>query len=312
MDRPSQEPPEPAIESSPAEPPRAGGVDAGPLSFPVEAPRPERVEPGAGTPFETHAAVPPPADSFPDAQPPAEPLPFPVAQLPGMPQTAPEPDPVPVPLPEAEPDQPLESRPSRLVPAFLTSAAALLTVGSLFLPLFRLDQQIGVRQRILDARLTITQTAWGIRIEFPGQETAERAGAPVGIPLIVAVILLAVAAFTAFSRPERPSARWLVAAGAVFTAGVVLTVGMTGLEFAALVGPEADMDAGPAAGMWLLIVATVLAAAAAVVAYLPLRRETTDGWADPAVAYADTPTPPTGVAITVLPPEKPEQPEKPE
>ncbi|MCR6485228.1 hypothetical protein M8542_20580 [Amycolatopsis sp. OK19-0408] len=355
MDRPSQEPlePEPRDDAAPSplsfpvEAPRPEGVepgagtpfgfptaapadaqplsfpaeastapaDAQPLSFPVEAPRPDGLEPGAGTPADAFPAARPP--SFPnaqplpfaDARPPADafpqppefpnpqPLPFPVAQLPGAPA---QPEPVPEPLPEPRP-------PATRLPALLASLAALLTVGGLFLPLFRLQQQIGVRQRFLDARLTVSQTAWGIQFDFPGQEIDDRPAAPVGIPLVVAVLLLAVAALTAFSRPDRALSRWLVGAGAVFATGVVATVGMIGLEFDAIAEPDADTEVGVGLGMWLLVLAVLAAVAAAVVAYLPRWRSAE--WADPELAYRDTPTPPTGVAITVLPPEEPEKPE---
>jgi len=94
----------------------------------------------------------------------------------------------------------------------------------------------------------------------------------------------------------------LVSASAVFTAGVVITVGMSRFEWSALVG-IGELEAGNAVGMWLLILATVLAAAAGVVAYLPGWKRATEDWADPSIAYTDTPTPPSGVAITVLPPD---------
>ncbi|MFJ9783881.1 hypothetical protein ACIRSS_30165 [Amycolatopsis sp. NPDC101161] len=172
-----------------------------------------------------------------------------------------------------------------------------MAAGGLFLPLFRLQQHVNVRQRYFDAQLTVTQTAWGSRIEIPGQEATDQAASPLGIPVILAVVLLAVAAFTAFARPRR--GRWLIGAGAFFTGGVVLTVGMSGLGWSAM-ADGMDLEVTTTAGMWLLIAATASAAVAAVVAALPGK-----SWADPTLAYADTPTPPSGVAITVLPPEEP-------
>ncbi|MEV4149025.1 hypothetical protein AB0J40_35575 [Amycolatopsis sp. NPDC049691] len=270
-----------------AQPPgdRAGGALANPLDFPVTQ------------------APPPTAEPFPapQAPPPATPLPFPVAQLPGTvpapppaAPTAPTPPAQPIPATEAPAGTP---RLLRFLPPALTAAAALLATGGLFLPLFRLQQHVSVRQRYFDAQLTVTETAWGSRIEIPGQEATDQASSPVGIPVVLAVLLLAIAAFTAFARPRR--GRWLVGAGAFFTGGVVLTVGMSGLGWSAM-ADGMDLEVTTAAGMWLLIAATAVAAAAAVVAALPGRN-----WADPALAYADTPTPPSGVAITVLPPEEP-------
>lgn len=180
-----------------------------------------------------------------------------------------------------------------------------MTALGAFLPLFLIRQSFGPVQRFLDTQLTVTETAWGSSFEVPGQEVTDQTGSPVGIPLLLAVAVLVAGALAAFARPG--PGRWLVAGGAVFAAGVVLTVGMDGIGWSVATGGESlDVTLGP--GMWLLIGGTVAAAAAAVLACLPGR---TPGWADPAVAYADTPTPPAGVAITVLPPDEPEGPEAP-
>jgi hypothetical protein len=239
---------------------------------------------------------------------PAEQLPFPVAELPGavtpIPPPAPAAGPEPIPVPEAAAAAPAGLL--RFLPPVLTAIAALMTVGGLFLPLFRLQQHINIRRGFFEAQLTVTETAWVSRTEIPGQEVTEQAAPPVGIPLILAVLVLAVAAFTAYSRPDRGLGRWLIAAGTFFTAGVVSTAGMTGPGWASM-ADGLDLEVVTGAGMWLLIGATALAAVAAVLAYLPARRRTLGGWADPALAYADTPTPPTGVAITVLPPEPDEK-----
>ncbi|WP_410639607.1 hypothetical protein [Amycolatopsis sp. lyj-346] len=236
------------------------------------------------------------------ALPPAPPqsLPFPVAELPGV---AAVPGPVPVAEPEPEPaplGTPAAARLLHRGPVVLAGAAALLAAVGCFLPLFEMSQELDLRQGFISARLTITESAWGNRVEVSGQEVTDRPGAPVGIPVFIAVVVLAVAAFAGFSRPGRGLTRWLLSAGAVFTAGVVTTVGMSRFELAAIAGREVDVEVTTEPGMWLLIVAAALAAAAAVLAHLPRRKP---GWADPAAAYADTPTPPSGIAITVLPPD---------
>ncbi len=283
MDRPSQEPPDRAEAPSVA--------PDSPLSFPVEAPKVAGVEPGAGSPL----SFPAEAEAARD-DPPVTPLPFPVAHLPGAAPTPPPAEPAqPTPVPEAPAGTP---QLLRFLPPALTAAAALMATGGLFLPLFRLQQHVSVRQRAFEARLTLTQTVWGSRIEIPGQEAVDQASAPVGIPVILAVVLLAVAAFTAFARSRR--GRWLIAAGAFFTGGVVVTVGMIGPGWSAM-ADGLDFEVVTTAGMWLLIGAAVSAAAAAVVAALPAGNR---DWADPALAYADTPTPPSDVAITVLPPDQ--------
>ncbi|WP_439376511.1 hypothetical protein [Amycolatopsis lexingtonensis] len=244
---------------------------------------------------------PPAPTGFPtEPQQPSLPAPFPVAQLPGLPpQPHPPQPPQQASVEAAEAPKPPAAGVLRFLPPALTLLAALLTVAGTLLPLFRVQEHLNLRQRSFETRLAITQTAWGTTIEIPGQEVTDRAGAPLGVPLVLAAILLFAAVFVAFSRPAR--GRWFIGGAAVFTAGVVSTVAMSRFELSALVGPV-DLEVVTAAGMWLLFLATAVAVAAAVVAHLTLR---TRDWADPAVAYADTPTPPSGVAITVLPPEEP-------
>ncbi|MEU4252541.1 hypothetical protein AB0F15_34570 [Amycolatopsis sp. NPDC026612] len=326
MDRPSQDPPEPL-----GSPPEAADS---PLSFPVEASRPAGPEPGSGAPQESPAEasrpgdvaggagfapvhpgeVPPqgeplrfpaeaprPQDAFtgpPSAPLQPAPLPYPVAQIPGAATAAPPPVAEPPEAPAPAPPVPL----LRFVPPVLAVIAAVMTALGSFLPLFRIRQQIGSGQQFLDNPMIVTETAWGSSFEIPGQEVTDQTGSPVGIPLLIAVVLLVAAALTLFPRTSHRLGRRLIAAGAAFTAGVVITVAMSGIGWSALAG-GGELEVATAPGMWLLIAGTVAAAAAAAVAYLPARGRFAGDWADPAVAYADTPTPPAGVAITVLPPE---------
>ncbi|RSM50297.1 hypothetical protein DMA12_02800 [Amycolatopsis balhimycina DSM 5908] len=179
-------------------------------------------------------------------------------------------------------------------------------IGS-FLPLFLIRQHAGAGGLLAGVDVTVVQTAWGTSYQFPGQEATDAAGSPMGIPLLVAVVLLTVVAFVAATRPERALARTLTVAGAAFTAGAVATVAMSGFGWSAM-REAVELDISIASGLWLLTVATLVAVAAAVMAHLSLRKadgnaDGTAGWADPAVAFADTPTPPSGVAITVLPPD---------
>ncbi|WP_348954106.1 hypothetical protein [Amycolatopsis melonis] len=270
----------------------------------MEAPRPASIEPPpAANSFAPEPAQPPtPGPPPPGAQSfPANPalsanaaqLPYPVAELPPLPTAPPQHPGTPAP---PAPEAPRPAALLRFAPPALHLLAALLTVGGLLLPLFQVEDRL---RQFVDGHLVVTETAWGVTMQVPGQEAVERAGVPFGIPLVAAVVLLVVAAVAALSRPGRELGRWLVGASAVFTAGVVFTVGMNRFELT-FAGDTDGLDTVTAAGMWLLIVATVLAAVAAVVAYLPFRRP---GWSDPSLAYADTPTPPSGVAITVLPPD---------
>ncbi len=290
---------------------------AEPLQFPAEAPRPS--DPSAGAafapihpaeappqaePLRFPAEAPRPQDTF--TGPPSAPLqpaalPYPVAQIPGAAAAPP---------PVAEPSEtPAPASPSpllRFVPPVLAVIAAVMTALGSFLPLFRIRQQIGSGQQFLDNPMIVTETAWGSSFEIPGQEVTDQTGSPVGIPLLIAVVLLVAAALTVFPRTSHRLGRWLIAAGAVFTAGVVTTVGMNGIGWSSI-ADGGELEVATAPGMWLLIAGTVAAAAAAALAYLPVRGRFAGDWADPAVAYADTPTPPSGVAITVLPPEPGDQ-----
>jgi hypothetical protein len=297
------------VESFRAEASRLGGDGPGesPLSFPVEAPRLEH----------------PPRP----AEPPSTPLPFPVAQLPGAAEPSPQPaGPPPQPaagapqqavwppqpaqgaLHQPVPDQAATAAPIpltgvlRFLPAALVALAALLAGLGSFLPLFLVRQHLGQGGLIGAPDVTAVQTAWGVSYQYPGQETTDVSSSPMGIPLLVAVALLTVAAFFAAARPGRVLTRALVVAGAAFTAGAVATIAMNGVGWSATEQIELDVTIAP--GLWLLIGAILLAVVAAVVAHLALRPAGGPaGWADPAAAFADTPTPPSGVAITVLPPD---------
>ncbi len=278
---------------------------AEPLRFPAEAPRPEAPSqtalqsadvspPSQPSPF-PGAASSPPGPPFHPAE-----LPYPVAQLPASVPSSTQPPPQAAGQPAAEPPVPAAASLLRFAPPVLAVVAAVMTLLGAFLPLFRIREHLGASQRYLDTQMLITETAWGHTIEVPDQQITDQAGAPVGVPLLFAVVVLVAAALITFGRPGHRLGRWLIAAGAVFAAGVVSTAGTSGIGWSARSG-EVEVTVATGPGLWLLIGGTVVAAAAAVVAYLPWRQP--PGWADPALAYADTPTPPSGVAITVLPPD---------
>lgn len=99
-----------------------------------------------------------------------------------------------------------------------------------------------------------------------------------GVPLLLAsAILLAAAVLGAATR--RPARRT--------TQGIRSLFENSGLR----------VSTTPLAGTWVLLAAVAVAAGAA------LSQWGAREWADPEAAYADTPTPPSGVVITVLPPE---------
>jgi hypothetical protein len=192
--------------------------------------------------------------------------------------------------------------------------AAVLVIGGLFLPLFRAVHTLSQVQA--GALAVVKISAWTTSFELNAQDTIERPGAPIGVPLIVAAVLLLAAA--GFLAAHRRVGAWLGQVGTVFAAGVVLTIEMIGLGESAGGDRDGRIDLTTELGMWLLIGGTLVAAAAAVVAHRAGGHRGAD-WADPAVAYADTKTPPSGfavpevqapggVSITVLPPDTPPEP----
>jgi drug/metabolite transporter (DMT)-like permease len=185
--------------------------------------------------------------------------------------------------------------------------------GGLVLPLFRAVHTLS--QMRAGALAVVTTSAWSTRFQVTTDESLDRPGAPFGVPITVTVVLLAAAVGLLLAR-QRLGA-WLGQVGVVFAAGVVLTIEMVGLGQ----GQSEQFDSvelTTGLGMWLLVTGTLVAAAAAVVTHRTGANRAAD-WADPAVAYADTDTPPSGfampevqspggVAITVLPPEAPPEP----
>lgn len=178
-----------------------------------------------------------------------------------------------------------------VAPVLVVCATALTVVGT-FLPFFRTEQSVGLEPSGI-AQTTLR--AWRIDFTFPGQGEMSTPSAPLGVPLLLAAaILLAGAILGAVTR--RPARRTTLV-GAAFLAGAVCTVAVQGMR-------RLFNDEGPEvsttllAGTWVLLAAVVVAAGAAALSNLGTPR-----WADPEAAYADTPTPPSGVVITVLPPE---------
>ncbi|MEA5362055.1 hypothetical protein VA596_21145 [Amycolatopsis sp., V23-08] len=221
------------------------------------------------------------------------------------------------PQPIAAPQEPAAGPPRVLVPV-LVAFAALLVLGACFLPLFRIEQHLSPQQTFFTPKLIFTETAWSSQVSAQGNETVEQPAAPVGIPLVIAVVVLGAGAVFGFSRWGRLGHR-LAVVGASFAAGTTLTIGMSGYGWSSGLGDQ-TLDVSLGLGLWSVIAGVVVAVVAVVLGYLPARAP--DDWADPALAYADTPTPPAGfalptvedadgVAITVLPPEPQEPPEPP-
>ncbi|MFJ7210416.1 hypothetical protein [Amycolatopsis sp. NPDC098790] len=172
----------------------------------------------------------------------------------------------------------------------LVLVATALTVVGTFLPFFRTEQVIGLEPSGL-ARTTTR--AWRIDYTFPGQGEISSPSAPLGVPLLLAAAIL-LAALVLGLVTRRPAFRTTLV-GAAFLAGAVCTVVVQGMR-SLFDDNRLEVSTTPLAGTWVLLAAVAVAGVAAGLAR-------PRGWADPEAAYADTPTPPSGVAITVLPPE---------
>lgn len=325
------EAPRPAA-SVPLAPAESGAVQPGDAlpAVPEEVPPPTAeelfapVEPDVDRPADGLLAFPgepsqpgsPPAPAQPsdgDGSPPTEPVP--VAILPGSPVAPPRPAAAEISPPVEEPPAPGASR--VLVPV-LVVIGALLVLGACFLPLFRVEQHVTAQQTFFTPKLVFTETAWNSQVSAEGNESVDQPAAPVGIPVVVAVAVLAVAAVFGFSRRKRLG-HGLAVAGAAFAAGIAATIGMSGFGWSSGLGDE-GLDISLGLGLWSLIAGVAVTVAAVVLGYLPAREP--DDWSDPALAYADTPTPPSGfpaptiegagLSITVLPPETPPGPRPPD
>lgn len=177
-----------------------------------------------------------------------------------------------------------------LAPVLAGVATALTVVGT-FLPFFRTEQPVGLEPSGI-AQTTLR--AWRIDYSFPGQGEMTSPSAPLGVPLLLAAaILLAAAVLGVVTR--RPARRTALV-GAAFLAGAVCTIAVQGIR-SLFENSGLQVSTTPLAGTWVLLAAVAVAAGAA------LSQWGVRGWADPEAAYADTPTPPSGVVITVLPPE---------
>ncbi|WP_284745396.1 hypothetical protein [Amycolatopsis sp. RTGN1] len=188
-----------------------------------------------------------------------------------------------------------------LAPVLVVLSLALTVFGT-FLPFFRTEQSLGMEPSGV-ARTTLR--AWRIDFSFPGEGELSAPSVPLGFPLLLASAILLAAAVLGIRQAatHRPSAaaRRTTLAGAAFLAGAVGTIGMQGARGVFDVS-STQVTTTALAGMWVLVAAVLAAVAAALLNHRRLA-EGRPEWADPAVAFADTRTPPSGVVITVLPPE---------
>lgn len=182
-----------------------------------------------------------------------------------------------------------------LVPALATLVAALTIAGSV-LPLLIREQPTGSGTETMRS----VQGAWWYWYTFPGQGELSSPSTPYGIPLLAAVALLLLAAVLGVRRPGPAASRTTLVA-TVFQLATVCTVAMLGVP----VGRDRfELEVTLGAGMWLLMAGAVPAAVAAAMSFRQPGSPNGPDWANPDAAYADTDTPPSGVVITVLPPER--------
>ncbi|MCR6485229.1 hypothetical protein M8542_20585 [Amycolatopsis sp. OK19-0408] len=193
------------------------------------------------------------------------------------------------------------TQPARFAAA-LAGLALALTIAGTFLPFFRIEQAMGAGS---GESMHNVLRAWRIDYAFPGQPEQTSPGPPLGLPLVLAsVLLLAALVLTvrqaATGRPLAAARRTTLVAAA-FLAGAVCTIAVQGAGNLFEDGAPLTVTT-VLAGLWLLFAAVLVAAGAAALTHRAAAASRPE-WADPTVAYADTTTPPSGVAITVLPPE---------
>ncbi|MDT7796960.1 MAG: hypothetical protein QOI78_393 [Actinomycetota bacterium] len=244
-------------------------------------------------------------------RPPEQTPPVPVAILPGAPQ--PQVQQVQqvrqvrqfrtVAPPAGEPLPPRRVR--DFLPVLLVTLAAVATLAAGFLPLFRTEQTLGSED---DARgvLSYTQDGWSTLFGFPGDDVGSQPSEPLGVALLAAAAVLLAALVLVIRQVvlgrASAAARGVTLGATTFLAGVVLATTMAGIP-APVDSGRVRFETNLGAGMWLLFLAVAAAAVATVLNYLA-PPDARPAWANPGAAYADTPTTPSGVAITVLPPEE--------
>jgi hypothetical protein len=190
----------------------------------------------------------------------------------------------------------VENRARRHAGPALATLVAVLTIAGSFLPLFNRAEPFGSGTT---ETIRSVQGAWRYTYRFPGQEELSSSSAPVGIPLLLAGALLLLAAVLGFLRAGPTASRTTLVAS-VFQLGTVCTVAMLGVT---VENDRSQAEVTLGTGMWLLIAGAVLAAVATAVSFRGLGSPDRPEWADPDAAYADIETPPSGVVITVLPPD---------
>jgi hypothetical protein len=202
-------------------------------------------------------------------------------------------------------------------PVLCVAAAVLTLVGSLqalYSTGYRYGGELGY---------AFTITGWGLRNDAPvgfGEVGSSEAVPPNGAPLAVAALVLLVAAVLGVrTAPWAGNARIAAASGPVAVIGAALLVGVVGTVGMQELGwlgaaeraramsdipgaPELSVEASVGVGFWLLVVASVLAVAAAL---LTSRR------APVGAAREEPDTPVLGIPVVTRLPDEPPPPASP-
>ncbi|RKT56609.1 hypothetical protein [Saccharothrix australiensis] len=176
-------------------------------------------------------------------------------------------------------------------------AAALAVVGT-FLPL----SWIGASAE--PARFGLTTTGWTIVAE-PAEVAAAVRPAQLGVPIVIAALLLVIAAaLVVLPEHQRSAARYTAVGATGLLAGAVWTTFMVIWASARPVGEARSfIDYRYGEGLWLLVVSVVAAVVATVLMHSRRSAPRTAGAVVHRVGEGDDDTPPFGIAVAVLPEE---------
>lgn len=184
-------------------------------------------------------------------------------------------------------------QPLRVAAAVLCFVAMVLTVIALFVPLFsgRLSTDLSFGT---PASVEMTYTPWAVEYNDPELNVGPSDAPRVGYPMVFAVVALAAgscacwyAATPYASRAARRAAGVVTATAGAFVIGTAWTIALlvanrvdTILMFGT-VSQGIATDASYLVGYWLLLVATFMGFAAAVLSLLPARKPVWDAQAPP-------------------------------
>lgn len=209
---------------------------------------------------------------------------------------------------------PARWRTTQVTAAVLCFVSLVMVISSSFLPLYSGELNFGI-SGIADS-VEMTFTPWSVEYD----DDAAFIGAPgevpkVGYPLVFVAVVLACAAAacwyaaTPYARPvAHRAAGVLTATASAFLIGTVWTTALlvsNGVDTIILLGTLDDgleTEATYLVGYWLLLTATLLGFAAAVLALLPTR-EQQPAWQSPPPAQVNpyVSTPPYGAALPMVP-----------